>query len=863
MVGIILVALVVGAASYGQVSLETPGWSDFVIPGLELPAGSHVDLSALNPEPAGKHGFIRVKDGKFQDDRGVPLRFYGTNVTGDSCFPDIEDGRKLAKRFRAMGFNCLRLHFMDANWIKDGIWEDVDKGTLKESTLVKLDHFIDACGKEGVYINVNLHVYRTYPGQPNPKGVTTFHAGKNIDRWYEEYIVCQEDYARQLMGRVNTANGRRYADDPAIMCVELNNENTMITDARASIAELPQSFRDTYDRLWTDWLKAKYKTTAELKKVWNRDVSPVGDVVVSGKNGWVVENAGGAESTLTLRQDGGCHWVATKSGTQDWNLQLQIKKIKLPPKMHTVRFRARSKTSSRISHWIMLDAAPWQGLGLMRHCNLIPEWQEFEIEGFVDVPVNDNFFRVNISLGNKPGDVEIEGYEIRPGGGKGLGEDESLETLVRVPVKNINKDQLEDYWQFIIDTEMNTTRRLIAFLKEQVKCKMPITDTQVSYGVIGGLRRESELSDYIDIHTYWQHPSYRRDESGKHIGFSIGNSAQVASKGGGAIPALSLWRVPGKPYTTSEYNAPAPSEYNADMFPLWSLMGCLQDWDGLFSYTYRDFGRDYANPVIRGYFHLIGRSSLLAHIPFGTLLYRQGRLSPLPRKTRLAIPFGRIGEYSRKWHSPPKLLEDCGGETIGAYSQQFEVVLDKSISEPVLHGGDGKALREADGTIVSSDGAVRTRPDDPEGAWLSLNIPSARLLTGHLGGRQFQVGDVSITVSSRPWPQGKPAFACISVISLDNKPLAESGKILLAASARTENSGVEWNDARNETKSWGKEPVLSETVPMSIVLPGDKDYEMTILDGNGFPVEKRLAKRGLAQVMPTDKSLWFLLEPKP
>ncbi|NLE56243.1 MAG: glycoside hydrolase family 5 protein, partial [Lentisphaerae bacterium] len=160
--------LAMGAMAFAQVSSDTPGWVHFPVPGLELPAASAVDMGFLNAEPAGQNGFVRAAGEYFVDDRGVPLRFYGTNVTGTSCFPSVEDGRKLAKRLRQYGFNCLRLHFMDPEYNKEVIWEDANAGTLSAERLALLDHFVDALGREGVYANINLHVYRRYPGQPVP-----------------------------------------------------------------------------------------------------------------------------------------------------------------------------------------------------------------------------------------------------------------------------------------------------------------------------------------------------------------------------------------------------------------------------------------------------------------------------------------------------------------------------------------------------------------------------------------------------------------------------------------------------------------------------------------------------------------------
>ena len=77
----------------------------FVIPGLETPAkDSIVDVSWLNDAPAGKDGFLTVRDGHFVDGRGQRVKFLATNFTFGSCFPDHDTADKLAaRRFPGLG----------------------------------------------------------------------------------------------------------------------------------------------------------------------------------------------------------------------------------------------------------------------------------------------------------------------------------------------------------------------------------------------------------------------------------------------------------------------------------------------------------------------------------------------------------------------------------------------------------------------------------------------------------------------------------------------------------------------------------------------------------------------------------------
>ena len=73
-----------------------------------------LDYSHLLDAPAGKHGFVKVKDGHFYFEDGNRAKFLGFNVAARSNTPDHELAEKLAKRFASMGVNVIRLHAADA-----------------------------------------------------------------------------------------------------------------------------------------------------------------------------------------------------------------------------------------------------------------------------------------------------------------------------------------------------------------------------------------------------------------------------------------------------------------------------------------------------------------------------------------------------------------------------------------------------------------------------------------------------------------------------------------------------------------------------------------------------------------------------
>lgn len=73
-----------------------------------------LDFSHLLDAPAGKHGFLQIKDDHFYFEDGTRARFLGFNIAARSNTPSHELAEKLADHFASMGVNIIRMHAADA-----------------------------------------------------------------------------------------------------------------------------------------------------------------------------------------------------------------------------------------------------------------------------------------------------------------------------------------------------------------------------------------------------------------------------------------------------------------------------------------------------------------------------------------------------------------------------------------------------------------------------------------------------------------------------------------------------------------------------------------------------------------------------
>lgn len=244
-----------------------------------------LDFSHLLDAPAGKHGFVRVKDGHFYFDNGERARFLGFNIATRSNTPTHEDAEKLAARFASMGVNVIRLHAADAplgdgagNWssCREAPLLDYDKGSSRLFNPVGLDRFDYLFAKlkeKGIYLHIDLIVARAFL-----EGDGLDYAGsipacmKRYPMYNARLIELQKEYARELLCHVNPYTGLAIKDDPAVITVQMNNEESAIKgNTGADAGEDMKPYRDEVARRFGDFLLEKYQSREALKKAWTLD----------------------------------------------------------------------------------------------------------------------------------------------------------------------------------------------------------------------------------------------------------------------------------------------------------------------------------------------------------------------------------------------------------------------------------------------------------------------------------------------------------------------------------------------------------------------------------------------------------------
>jgi hypothetical protein len=196
-------------------------------------AGSRVDLSFLLERPAGRSGFVAVRDGRLVRGDGSRLRLWGVNITdwssGSTMLPSHEEARRYAAALARLGVNCARLHFLDLlapRGIIDSSRDDTR--AFEPEQLDRLDYWVAQLKAHGVYSDLNLVVGRSYKAGDGVREHEEVGWAKALTFFDPRLIELQREYATELLTRRNPYTGAEYRHEPAIAIVELVNENSLV-----------------------------------------------------------------------------------------------------------------------------------------------------------------------------------------------------------------------------------------------------------------------------------------------------------------------------------------------------------------------------------------------------------------------------------------------------------------------------------------------------------------------------------------------------------------------------------------------------------------------------------------------------------
>jgi hypothetical protein len=551
-----------------------------------LPASTfNAGKDVLDP-PAGKHGFVKVKDGHFYFEDDTRARFWGTNLCFGACFPEHKDAEIMANRIAYFGFNAVRLHHMDYYNEPNGIFES--PGKLSPRQLDKLDYLIFQLKQRGIYININTLVSRFFK---ESEGVVDADklgmAAKPVSLFDARLIELQKQYSKDLLTHLNPYTKLRYCDDPAVCLVEITNENTL---AELNPSSLPEYYRKEFEELRKGLSLNRdcpYKKSVPLSS-WE---------IEQHSNAGISKSVSGNETTL----------IISNVTDTNWHLQYRITGVQLRrDKSYLLRFAAKGLSrNGTVPISVVSQQAydPWNNLGLYGTFDLTKDFQTFEVPFTATDDCDDA--KVGFIVGYAPGTITIK-Y-----------------------VTFLESSKAADIRDFKAYLEGKYLKEMRAYLRDTIGVKVPIG--------IGGhwnpaqLKLQKECLDYVDKHGYWDHPQFPH-KSWDNNDFRMHKRSMLADKNLGLIGEFKKSAPKDMPYVISEWMHCYPNPYAYETPTLLASTARQEDWDALFQF---DFGRGWGSEkdfsTINNYFDINANAQQLILCSYGCRIFLKGENLRIPK----------------------------------------------------------------------------------------------------------------------------------------------------------------------------------------------------------------------------------------
>lgn len=250
----------------------------WILPAALLCAG--LGLGAVEPVAIRDGVYVKIRNGHFTYG-GERLKLWGVNFCS-SVKRGGEDLMRDFDRIAFMNFNGIRTNLSGPMFRpRNPETSDTIQAPVKgdDSQLDRLDCSIALGRERGIFFWLEFHQYNHF--QPRDYDLVKIEDGVSRQEWEALARECIlpvlvylspraeevfKRYAFNLLNHVNPYTGRRYAEEEAIACWQIFNENS----AASQILTRPDTgvFGRYRQRRWNEFLRRRYRSDAALKRAW-------------------------------------------------------------------------------------------------------------------------------------------------------------------------------------------------------------------------------------------------------------------------------------------------------------------------------------------------------------------------------------------------------------------------------------------------------------------------------------------------------------------------------------------------------------------------------------------------------------------
>ncbi len=758
------------------------------------------------------------------------IRFWGVNLTTGGNFPEQSEASLVAARMRKMGINLVRLHHMDNPWTSSNgsiFLQNGSTTSLNPTTLDKLHYFIAQLKSEGIYVDVNLHVSRTFTENDGVLYADSIGGFAKVVNFFDGQLIdLQKQYAQQLLGAVNPYTGLSLANDPVVAMVEITNENTLYgywkenyLQAFSNGGNILSRHADTLDLKWNNFLLNKYGTQSNLEAAWNgNNAAPAPEMVTDGdfevgdlNQNWLLELHETSQATMTATTNAphSGNYCAQIDVTQvtgtDWHIQFEQNGASLEvDSTYTVRFFAKADAPRAFSVSCMRNASPWTWYG-GTWGQLTTNWQEYQFS-FTAPENNTNLLRLAFVLGQETGTVWLDDVRMSLSRQTALedGEDLALGNIRRIRYserQSFTEQRVTDMAEFYLELQKDFYDEMADYLRNVIGVQVPITGSNALGGPYEPYTHQG--MDYIDDHAYWNHPVFPNDAWSPWDWYTD-NQSMLADDYLGVIPDIfGGLQVADKPYTISEYNHPYPNIYQVEMLPILTGYGSFHGADAFMFFEYNGGDpADWTTDLQNSFFELHRNTPIMALFPLFSYAFRNNYIQEDPNPILI--------QYSQDYiYHLPQEDDKYRWETYFPYEQRAGLSSSIKIAGFDFPQANIPTLQAGSSPFTTANNQIYF---SPQSQLFSIQSEKFECIAGQLSNAP------SLTNRQMEITQGEE-HGVVAWLSLTDEPLSVSQKSIIAIGSRVQNQNMIWDGNNTVHDDWGNPP--TEVKPLHTILSLD------------------------------------------
>lgn len=281
---IILAGMLLVFSTSCKNTAPAPDWYEFM-PDEDF-SESVIDMSDWLDQPAGLHGFISMKNGDYVYEDGEKVKFWGVNICSARPYSDREVVDEWVQFLKKYGVNAVRFH----KYTQHGLRNDIST-RLEDDKQEKMDYFQFRLKENGIYYGWSpIYGHKLRPGDKNRLLAYDEIANSEMNSHLSNSTIGLVNFAddiqdlhiellTNLLSHKNPYTGLKYSDDPALVFIEIQNEDNIWFSTLEKNLENCPIYKALLTEKFTRWLRGRYQNQKNLLNAWGEEALAWGEEV--------------------------------------------------------------------------------------------------------------------------------------------------------------------------------------------------------------------------------------------------------------------------------------------------------------------------------------------------------------------------------------------------------------------------------------------------------------------------------------------------------------------------------------------------------------------------------------------------------